>query len=74
VLESWAHPWLRHESYVEYKFGRIERASTVENAITSGSFIERDPADDWLVAEIVESIHLSESAKPFLIHFLTEWE
>lgn len=74
IVEAWAHPWLSHDSFVDYRFAQLHWASKIETAIERGFFVEKEPADDWLVSEICAGIANSRRVKPFLQDFIDEWQ
>lgn len=53
MLQVGDHPFIEHESYVDYRLMRIEPATHVEARVKDGVFIAREPCSSELMRRIV---------------------
>ncbi len=45
-LEGGCHPFIKHDSYIAYRYARIDPISELEAHVQAGSFIPQDPIDN----------------------------
>ncbi len=53
MLQPGDHPFIEHESYVDYRLMRIESAAHVEARVKEGVFVAREPCSPALLRRIV---------------------
>lgn len=47
------HPFIQHDSYVDYRFTRLEFADDVQSRVQDGTFIAKDPCSAELMKKII---------------------
>jgi len=52
-LKAGDHPFITHDSFIDYRFARIESASDVERKVQAGTFIVKQACSPELLARIV---------------------
>jgi len=60
------HVFLRHDSYVDYSYGRTEFAAVIEDRVRKGFFIPKGDASEALFEKVLAGAFKSKRAKPFL--------
>lgn len=63
------HPFVRHESYVDYARCRLESANDLAKFVDSGYLVEKEPADGALVDRMGAGFSRSRFTKPFALEF-----
>lgn len=53
VLQAGEHPFIEHDSFVDYRFTRIEQSETVEKRVEEGVFLVKDACSPDLLKKIV---------------------
>lgn len=48
------HPFIQHDSYVDYRFTRVEQVAHVQKCINDGSFDEKEPCSPALIKRILQ--------------------
>lgn len=48
------HPFIDHDSYVDYRFTRFEPADKVQAGVQSGQFVEKEPCSPELIKRIIK--------------------
>jgi len=54
LLNKGDHPFIKHETYVNYRDARIPRICNLEKAEATGLLIRREPVDEVLLTKILE--------------------
>ncbi len=63
VLRAGAHPFLKHDSFVVYRYARIEPAAHVERLITQGVFSANHPVSDDVLRAVIAGLYQSPFTK-----------
>jgi hypothetical protein len=53
LLSAGEHPFVVHDSYVDYRFTRLEVAETVATGVAMGTFIQKEDCSPELLKKIV---------------------
>lgn len=53
------HPFVVHDTYVAYRFIRLEQASHLVNQVRNGLFIPKEPVSQTLLGRIRAGLHAS---------------
>ena len=48
------HPFIDHDSYVDYRFTRFEPADKVQAGVDCGQFVENEPCSPELIKRIIQ--------------------
>lgn len=59
VLSGGCHPFIQHDSYVAYRYIRLDPASHYEKHVEAGTFIAKEPLDDGLLKIIQQGLKVS---------------
>lgn len=59
LLSPGDHPFIDHESYVDYRFTRLEQAEHVQMRLQEGVFTEKDPCSPELIKRIIKGALIS---------------
>jgi hypothetical protein len=59
VLDSVDHPFITHESFVYYKYIRLERANDLVPKASSGFFVPKEVIDAVVLQRIIDGIQSS---------------
>lgn len=54
MLKQGDHPFIDHDSYVDYRFTRIEQVDHLQKRLQDGAFTEKDPCSPELIKRIVQ--------------------
>lgn len=54
LLTQGDHPFIEHDSYVDYRFTRIEQADHLEKRLLDGAFTAKEPCSPELIKRIVQ--------------------
>ena len=54
LLKPGDHPFIRHDSFVDYRFTRLEQAEHVEARVSEGIFDVKEPCSPELIQRIFE--------------------
>jgi hypothetical protein len=54
LLKPGDHPFIEHDSYVDYRFTRLESVDHLQAGIRDGVFIEKAPCSPDLIKKIVQ--------------------
>ncbi len=54
LLNPGDHPFIRHESFVDYRFTRIESAEHIDARVADGSFDLKEPCSPELIKRIID--------------------
>lgn len=63
------HPFIRRESYVNYRFARIEPASKIERGVQQGVFIPQQVLDGAIFARVCNGLAESRFVTPQVLAF-----
>lgn len=72
VLGSGDHPFIQHDSYVDYHNARLERADRLQRAVDCGEFIARELVSEEVYARIMAGVRASRRTKRFVTNFFDE--
>ena len=53
------HPFIQHDSYVDFRFSRIDTAEHVQSRISEGIFIEKEHCSPATISKIVKGALIS---------------
>lgn len=53
LLGKGEHPFIDHDSFVDYRFTRVEQAQFIQERINEGVFIEKDACSHELIKKII---------------------
>lgn len=53
VLRAGDHPFIEHDSYVEYRFARLDPAEDVESRVKQGVFVQKEDCSAVLIRQII---------------------
>ena len=70
ILEAGAHPFIKHQSYINYSEARIENLEYLENGIKQGRFIKKEIADDGLYFRILKGLMQTKRIERRYIRFI----
>lgn len=48
------HPFIDHDSYVDYRFTRLEPVEHLQGRVLEGTFIEKEPCSPELIKRIIQ--------------------
>lgn len=54
LLGKGDHPFIEHDSFVDYRFTRIEQADVVQKRVQEGVFIEKDACSAEVLKKIIQ--------------------
>jgi hypothetical protein len=54
LLKQGDHPFIDHDSYVDYRFTRVEQVDHLQKRLQEGAFIEKDPCSPELIKKIIQ--------------------
>ena len=54
LLEPGDHPFVDHDSYVDYRFTRLESVEHLQGRVREGTFIEKEPCSPELITRIIQ--------------------
>lgn len=54
VVQAGEHPFIKHESYLNYRHARIERAQHIEAMLAQGVFIQKEPCPEQLLEKVIQ--------------------
>lgn len=54
LLGRGEHPFLEHDSYVEYRFTRLESEAHLQGRVREGTFIAKEPCSAELIRRIIQ--------------------
>ena len=54
LLQQGEHPFIEHDSYVDYRFTRLEQAEHVQKRLQEGVFVAKDPCSPELIKKIIQ--------------------
>ena len=54
LLKKDDHPFIEHDSYVDYRFTRLEHAEHVSGLVKNGTFIPKDDCSHELTKRIIQ--------------------
>jgi hypothetical protein len=54
LLGKGDHPFIEHDSFVDYRFTRVEQADTVQARINDGVFVAKDACSADLIRRIIQ--------------------
>lgn len=63
------HRFFRHESYVNYRFARIDPAGKIEKAVREGNFVPDDILDGAVFARVCKGLTESRFVAPKIRQF-----
>lgn len=53
LLAAGDHPFITHDSFVDYRFTRLEPAAIVESRVKDGAFVQMGPCSPELIRKII---------------------
>ncbi|WP_371436577.1 hypothetical protein [Polaromonas sp.] len=53
LLSAGEHPFIAHDSFVDYRFTRLEAAEAIEKGIASGVFVQKEDCAPALLKKII---------------------
>ncbi len=53
LLHAGDHPFIKHDSFIDYRFTRLEAAAHVEDRVADGTFVAMDDCSPELVRRII---------------------
>ena len=59
LLQAGDHPFIEHDSYVDYRFTRLEQAEHLEGLVKNGTFIPKDDCSHGLIKRIISGALIS---------------
>lgn len=54
LLQKGDHPFIDHDSFVDYRFTRVEQVEVVQERIQKGVFIEKEACSPALIKKIIQ--------------------
>ncbi len=54
VIAPGEHPFIKHESYVDYRHTRLESAEHIQKCVEQGTFVAKEPCSPELLQRIIE--------------------
>lgn len=54
LLSKGDHPFIEHDSFVDYRFTRMEQAEFIEKRVQEGLFLEKDACSPELIKRIIQ--------------------
>lgn len=54
LLAAGEHPFIDHDSYVDYRYTRLEQATHLQQRVKEGTFIEKDACSAALIKKIIQ--------------------
>lgn len=54
VVQAGEHPFIRHRSYVTYRYARIESVERIKDLLKKGVFVEKEPCSPELLEKILQ--------------------
>jgi len=54
LIAGGEHPFIDHDSYVDYRFTRLESADMVQASVQSGQFVEKEQCSPELIKRIIQ--------------------
>lgn len=70
ILNPGDHPFVRHESYIDYRHCRTDTVAHLKKMLERGYWTRREDADDELIERIVEGARGSEHTRPRILRLL----
>lgn len=74
LLDIGCHPFIRHQSYVDYARCRIEFADAIAKGMRNGQFISKESVSENIFRLIIAGMRRSKFTKPFALEFFGEFE
>lgn len=68
------HPFIKSDTFVHYRFARLESAESVIEKVKSGEFISKAPVDEGCVMNICDGLRKSPHVSQRCLSFLDEYE
>lgn len=53
VVQAGEHPFIKQPSYLNYRYARIDSVEHIQNLVTKGTFIEKEPCSQKLLNKII---------------------
>jgi hypothetical protein len=72
LLYAGDHPFIRHDSYVSYRFLRIESEAALLRGLQSGALVAHDPLESALFARVCHGMEISRQVAPKYLAFYVE--
>jgi len=69
VLSAGLHPFINTESFIAYRYARLEREEDLVQKVNARLFIPHDPLDEALLKQVQEGLSKSPFTKRFLKNF-----
>lgn len=66
ILPPGCHPFIKNESYIAYRYARIDPAAHLERAVASNTFIPLEPISPGLLAQVRDGAGRSREIPRFL--------
>lgn len=73
ILSANDHDFLTHESFVAYRFTRLEREERLLRGIDSGEFVQQPPVVAEIYADIRAGFDRSPFVAPYVLDFLSQY-
>ena len=54
LLSQGDHPFIEHDSFVDYRFTRLEKAEDIQKRVKDGLFVEKEPCSAELIKRILQ--------------------
>jgi hypothetical protein len=68
-LSPGSHPFIRHDSYVEYRYARLEECNALLRGVRDGKLIPHSPMSEPIFARIADGMLRSPHLIPKIRHF-----
>jgi hypothetical protein len=59
LLRPEDHPFITHDSFVDYRLARFEKADFIAGKVKNGEFTEKDPCTPELIQKIIKGAMIS---------------
>lgn len=70
LLSPGDHPFVKVDSFVEYRWARIEHESQLRQGLQGGAFIARDPVSEPVFKRILDGVRMSPFTERRIVTFL----
>lgn len=72
ILKPEDHPFVKHDSFIDYTFARVEPARKLAEGVENGVFVEKNPISEEVCRRVADGLLNSKFTKRFFKNFLRE--
>jgi len=72
LIRAGEHPWIKHESYVAYRFAKLQKMVDIESRLAVRSEMAKEPCSEALTKRVQEGLLESDQTENGVKHFFRE--